>query len=125
MLSGGLFVGVPHTSCCAGTIEKSCWKWTPTQIFLRPDDGASQTLSALHFSPLSQSELDSHGLPDEVASPPESDFSPVSHVPDLHARPSPHSRSFSQLAPQPFVPAFLLQPGKPGGQSALSLHLAG
>src|SRR6266480_4888600 len=106
MLSGGLFDGVPHTFCCAGTIEKSCWTCRPTQIFFFADDALSQTLSALHFSPPSQSEL-------------------VSHVPALHASPSPHSRSFSQLAPQPLVPPFLLHPGKPGGQSALSLHFVG
>src|SRR5258706_5620481 len=125
MLAGGVSVGVPQTSSWAGTTEKSCWMWKPSQVFLRCDNGASHTLSALHFSPLSQSPLVSHDRPDDVGSAPDSDFSPVSHVPDLHASPSPHSRSLSQLAPQPFVPFLLPQPGNPGGQSALSLHFAG
>src|SRR4051812_30472963 len=110
MLLGGLVVGVPQTLTCPGTIEKSFCMWRPSQTLRRDDDAPSQTLSALHFSPDSQSEVVSHDLPEPDVSPPLSLFSPFSQVPDLHARPSPHSRSFSQLAPQPLVPPFLPHP---------------
>src|SRR6266850_2466361 len=64
-----------------------------TQMRLRGELANSQTLSALHCSPGSQSVLVSHIFPDAASG--------VS--------------CFS----------FLLHPGKPGGQSALSLHFAG
>src|SRR5689334_7010784 len=83
----------------------------------------SHTLSEPQVSPSSQSALVSHGL---SACSPVSVFSPVSHCPFLQASPSPHSTSFWQVSPQLLLPpVFLLpdtHPGKPGGQSALSLH---
>src|SRR6266508_2896523 len=92
-------------------------------------DGNSQVFSPRHGSPDSHSALVSQGLPDDaVASSSPGAFSPKSHAPFLHASPSPHSRSFSQLAPHPLPPVFFLpvvQQGKPGGQSALSLQRAG
>src|SRR5579859_4639859 len=125
MLFGASLVGLPHTSFCAGTNEMSCWMLKLTQSRFRGEPADSQTLSALHFSPGSQSVLVSHDLPDPDELSPLSDFSPVSHVPALQASPSPHSRSFSQLAPHPLAAFLLLQPGNPGGQSALSLHFTG
>jgi len=62
--AGGVSVErLPQTFPCAGTSDKSCCTWTPTQNLFLPEDADSQTFAALHLSPESQSELVSHDLP--------------------------------------------------------------